>query len=790
MTNLGKERGMDSMSMTFNTVNQIKKGTMLYVQNTPVESVSLVVKGRVLVYNAGTKIVCGPGSFLGISDLVEGNYAASYYAVEDVQIFPIVAKNIDDVEELLENRTDYRSTIVTALSRQITELYRGYTVMEKGAMALKNFIESTYENYISSGKKYSISVTRMSEIESLPEMETYENIADIKYYVACASLPVEVQKAYYAHSSEIALHHMEEQITIISNLQEYGEKIALYTQSLFGYLFGADPSLYQSVAQMALDMKKQKADLQSILRCLSEAKNIISEVEKRMQTNTGRKLVYDKEKLEQINALLDGLENTDAEHDDTVSAATAVRYAGVDTETIERELNGSLGKLLAYSQLSEEVCNKFQQSVLEFMNLQDKYSTEDDARKLRKNLANGFYELYEAIFMRARNEENPERLVQLFLNYGFVDERLLSKEQLIQLYCLEDQKEKEGPCRVYTGPQWLEAVLTGKKEPSKSEFDMDYYDNLRDMKKNGQITEKQMVEAKTDQLQKFRYELKNMFRYNSRVVSGQISVFVPILYQEAFVGHLDTSLLTTNKVNSLMEKITSVDYSLFYRESMQNDPARHIEKEYIQVEIFPDIILLPVYGSNGAMWQEIEGRKRVSHGRFLLPIFAENDMEDILIRLCGRFRWELCRTIQGTTWNDIKYKSLTSEYVDYIQFYKKNRALSQERKDKLKLQIQKGRGNTREVFVLDYVLWVKNESSGSMRLNKVARELLAMYCPFRKEIRDRLESQPLFQEAMARFNRECQKKVKELDLRYRTMEKKGVVLSEEMQDTLAYYRDL
>ena len=82
------------MGLTLNTVNQVSKGTLLYTQNSAVESVSLVVKGRVLVYNTGTKIVCGPGSFLGVSDLVSGTYAASHYVAEDAQIFPVAATNL------------------------------------------------------------------------------------------------------------------------------------------------------------------------------------------------------------------------------------------------------------------------------------------------------------------------------------------------------------------------------------------------------------------------------------------------------------------------------------------------------------------------------------------------------------------------------------------------------------------------------------------------------------------------------------------------------------------------
>lgn len=779
------------MGLSMNTVNQVPKGTVLYMQNATVESVSLLVKGRVLVYNTGTKIVCGPGSFLGVSDLLEGKYGASYYVAEDVQIFPIAVKNLEDLEMLLENRTDYRGTVVTALSRQIVELYKVYNVLHKGAATLKSFMESSYELYQEIGKKNSMAITKIPAIENMRELEEEMDISGAQYYVECATLPMDIQKKYYAHGSTIAVHHLEEQLQVISSIQEYCEILASYVQELFQGISSSDNEcLFNVAAQMALDMKKVKLDIGQVMKLVNAVKEKTNEVENFLVTKTGKKLFIDKEKMEQIYALL--LEDSgDAEvQEDEVSAETAVRYAGVDTETIEKELNGSLSKLLTYSQLPEEKCAEFQQSVLAFMNMKDKTSTEDDARKIRRTLTNGYYELYEAVFLRDYKEKSKDRIIDLFLLYGFVDERLLSKEQLIELYCLEDQNNEQGPCKVYNSKQWLSAVLEGKKEPSKSEFDMDYNETLRDMKKSGQITEDEMKEAQKNLMKKFSYEIKNMFRYNSKIVSGQISIFVPILYRDSFMGHLDQSLMTTNKVNDIIKKIVAVDYSVFYREGMQNDPENGIEKEYIQEEIFPDIILLPTYGSNGSMWQEIEGRKRVSHGRFIFPIFAENDMEDIFVRVCGRFRWELCRTIQGTTWNDVKYKSLTSEYVDYIQFYKRNRALSEERKEKLKMQIQKGRGNTREVFVLDYVLWVKNECKGSMRLNKVAREILASYCPFVKPIREKLQLQPLYEEAMAKFNRERQKKLKDLDLRYRTLETKNIALTPEMKKTLEFYKDM
>lgn len=781
------------MALTMNNVNQVPKGTVLYVQNSPVESISLVVKGRVLVYNSGTKIVCGPGSFLGVNDLLEGTYAASYYIIEDVAILPISAKSMDDMEEILENKTEYRCGVVSALSRQIVELYKVYTMLHKGAVSLKGFMENCYQNYQEIGKKHGMSITKIPIMENMPDLELEDGVDAAMYYVECAKLPMDVQKAYYSHGSNIAVHHVEEQVGIINEFYEQCEKIASYVQTLFEGVAGADEScLYNATAQMALDLKKKRVDMQPIMKLVNSIKEKTKEVENFLISKTGKKLSLDKEKMEQVYQLLvSGAGEQEAVvEEDEVSAETAVKYAGIKTEDIEKELNGSLVKILQYSQLPQEKCEQFQQNVLAFMSLKDKASTEDDARKLRKSIANGFYELYEAVFERDYKEHSASRLIDLFLLYGFVDERLLSKEQLIELYCLEDQDNGEGPCKVYNIKQWLTAVYEGRKEPSKSEFDQDYNETLREMKKTGQITEEEMKEAQTDTRRKFSYEVANMFRYNSRIVSGQISIFVPILYKDLFMGHLDESYMTTNKVNAIIRKIVSVDYSLFYRESMYNNVEQGIEKEYIQEEIYPDIILLPVYGSNGAMWQEIEGRKRASHGRFLFPVFAENDMEDIFIRICGRYRWELCRTIQGTTWNDVKYKSLTSEYVDYIQFYRKNRLLSEEKKEKLKMQIQKGRGNTREIFVIDYVVWIKNESTGSLRLNKVAREVLASYCPFVKEIRDKIQNQPLYEEAMAKFNRERMKKVKDLDLRYRALETKGKTITPEMQKTMAFYRDM
>jgi len=111
-------------------------------------------------------------------------------------------------------------------------------------------------------------------------------------------------------------------------------------------------------------------------------------------------------------------------------------------------------------------------------------------------------------------------------------------------------------------------------------------------------------------------------------------------------------------------------------------------------------------------------------------------------------------------------------------------------KEKIKLQIQKGRGNYREIFVIDYEAWIKGESTGVLRLNRVAREILATYCPFSKPIRERIKGQPLFADAMERFVRNTLKKKRETEIRFRAIEKEGGEITEELTETLAFYQEL
>ena len=132
-------------------------------------------------------------------------------------------------------------------------------------------------------------------------------------------------------------------------------------------------------------------------------------------------------------------------------------------------------------------------------------------------------------------------------------------------------------------------------------------------------------------------------------------------------------------------------------------------KEPVHLEYLPDIILMPNAGMRGVMWQEIEGKRRNSPGRMVFSIFHLEDLNTSFIRLTGEFRWELCKRIQGSRWNDISDRSLTSEYFDYVQFYRKNHDLSTEAKERVRSSLQRAKNSFKEMFVRDYIIWVMYE---------------------------------------------------------------------------------
>jgi len=343
---------------------------------------------------------------------------------------------------------------------------------------------------------------------------------------------------------------------------------------------------------------------------------------------------------------------------------------------------------------------------------------------------------------------------------------------------------------VYFMHQWLGEIYSMSKDPSVNSFGSDYADTFRELKKQGRLTESDKAAYMNNRDGRLEFEINNMLKTNHRLCQGQISQYFPILHRDAAPYDPMRSFLSPSVINEKLSAILEIDYSLFHREIHYINPEKGIEKEIIMSKVMPDIILMPVYGTRAMMWQEIAGRLRNSPGRFILPVFTDENTSDMILKLAGNFRWELCRTMMGAAWNDITQSSLTSEYADYIQFYRKNRDLTDEAKEKVKSLISKHQNKLRDIFTSEYEIWIANESKGNPRLNRVARSIFTRYCPFSKEIRQNLARQPIYSDLISAFNVQRAKKVRELENRYKAYTKSGGTLDPALRENLDFYKDL
>jgi CRP-like cAMP-binding protein len=773
--------------LKLNNINQVIKDTIIYEQGDEISSVSLVVKGRIRMSAEGTNIVVGSGNFLGLCDLVGDKYGITYTAETNAVIYAFPKMRLSKaVRSLVKANKDYAGLMVASFSRIIRELSITYEKITAMADKLYEFLLSGRTRYTEIAKEAGIKADNIRSIDDIEEYEQGDvDIDKIMYYRACCEIAPDIQKAYFGASSAISVYHVLEQVKLVNAIIAECGRGTEYLKLLSKPLVKEERSLYMQVFQLANTVQHIGGKSGNVMSLFDDIIDYINTLENLMLDKAGVDLEIDHEFMEETYF---SLLNSDVKNDDGNDAdiaLTEMEYQDIS------QLNNSLSFILDYSEIEREEALDFEQYITDFDKLRDKFLTDDDTRTLRRNITKMYYKIYKKVFLKDyKSSESTPVIIDLFLRYGFISEKLLSEELLEQLLSIDRHDVGNASCMVYDMKQWLTEIIEGRKEPSKSEFDLDYAESLRDRKRTGALTEQQVNAMADDRNAKFEFEVDNMFKANHRILYGQVSAFVPFLFTDGCASSLLKTFMSGDRINAAVHRLLQIDYSAFYREGLYKGEAEGIKKEYIVEEVFPDFILFPIAGSNPIMWQEISGRRRNSKGRFLLPAFLDTDIDAAMVKLFGRFRWELCRTIQGAAWNNIQVKSLTSEYSDFIQFYKKNRELSEDKKDKLKMQIQKCRNNTREVFVVDYENWIKHEAHGGIVLSKPVREIMATYCPFAKDLRDSVEEQPLFRDAMARYNREKGKKTKEYDLKFRVWDKDKVDVPKEIVKTRDYYVEM
>lgn len=456
-----------------------------------------------------------------------------------------------------------------------------------------------------------------------------------------------------------------------------------------------------------------------------------------------------------------------------------------ESYSIPEELKNATEQIINFAELEEEEYQSFMANYNKFKMLEDKLSGDDSVKRLRGRVTEGYWNIYEKCYLRYYQSTELPKPVEMMFRYGFFDEELVRPKTISVLFNLQQRASSdEDDLPVYDLFEWLQKISEREREPSMSAMGETYKKHLQEEAKRRSrktIISPEEIDSVEARLQ---FEIKNMAKECAKVCSGEIFNYSPILLEEAFPGDSDKYFTKKEKIKEVFMKIREIDFSAFYREVRFRDKDRGIE-EFIQTEILPNIILLPTWGKRPMVWQ-VKEKPKESRGRIILPHFVLEKLDNILIGVFGYYRWEIVKEILGPLWNDITQMSLTAEYTDYVQTFKKNKDLSMEMREKIKIEFKKFRSD-RDRFVNDYLKWLNFESKGRPMTNKVVRSIFYRHVPFQKEVRDHIKDMPAYEAIHTRFTNLRRKDIRKLRNKYQKYTKDGKPLPQELQSYIDFF---
>lgn len=773
------------MNLTPGEVNFIEKGTTIYKLGEKVESIGFLIEGNITKSTMQASEEIPPGRFIGVHSLYTGKFTSTFTAETDVSIRIIKADSPSALANFLTENPQIHERMITDLSILLSQLADIYNKLYTQAVIINNSNKSIYEQFKSLSDENDFNCDSISD-ENNFESFSFSSQGFYKDFLEFQEYNENPQKAYTdMRSGKDKL--FSTQAYLIRDIYAAYDELVHYVVTLTNHLAGNNAcSIINYMSELAGFLSSNNESIETVVNLMKKLLESVKAIEFSLKRTCMLPITFD---YFYINKCIKNAGNKSFSTVQKSKKNVDPENTPLD-EPKEIPSGGSLEKIMAYAEYTEEQRENFLGHLSDFVSIPDKFSKKDEDRKVFKKISEKYYELYETVFLKYVDDPDDDLIIDMFLNFGFLDETLLTENELEYLFNIDYNIIESFPCKIFRMKEWLTDVYFGREFASKNEFDEDYNDHVRMEKKLKGFSKEQEKKMLEDKVARVKYEIQNMLKYSSRLLNGRMLTFVPFLYSEGFESTMEKMYLKPESINEMIASIRAIDYSLFYREFMYADRECRIDKEMIQKEVFPIIILFPVAGQNGIMWQETTRKRSDSPGRFFMPSFFIGNLEDTMLRILGRFRWELCKQMMGLSWNNIQNPSLTSRYFDYVQFYKKENELSSEKKEALKSQISKCRNKMNEVFITDYMVWIKNESKGAIRLNSVARRILATHCPFSKEIREKLEKQPLFEKAMVRYKLDKAKKIKELRNRYLALEKRKATFTKELLDTQRFYTDL
>lgn len=740
------------------------------------ESFWYISEGTMQAQFPGGSVTLEKGDMIGICDFNKDCHFFSYRALTDCTVVPYGSPAALTRTKFYMEQPDNRVRFGLCMNRFARKLLNTYTSTYRSCKELYDFLVSCHASYRKSCEQLHIVIKELpgfDELEALDEALT-PNPWQSAYYVGLHNIMLSKTANQLLHENQFIPGYLYHASGDIHNLLEKMQTVSDHAERLSYLLLNESRldlfDLYTSVYyRIGMHNASSGAVAEAIEGICSHAKAQPAIP----AALTERRIAEYRSQLDKMQKMLD----TDA-----AAGGTDVDLSAPGT------LASATDIILEYANCPAELTSDFKNTLIAYKQLPDKNATSQEAMRLRRSLTDLFYQVYTAAFHVSLQDVNIPPILRMFFNFGFVDADLCGMDSACFLYQNVGHYAGSEEHGIYTAYEWLRAVYEGKKEPSINELDVDFEKHVHTLKSEGSITAEKAAEMLTDTVAKVTFELENLFTRGCKITSGRPSVFCPVLSEHQFIRQPQDALLYPDQIIKQIDAIRTADYTVFARKSLTVLSEKENIHDFFNVEILPDIILMPVVGMRGAMWQEIVGRSRLTPARMMLPIFQLEDLEKIMVRMVGEYRWEMCKRVQGARWNDVTDPSLTSLYYDFLQFYRKNPELSTDTKEKIKTGLQKCKQNFKEYFLNDYTTYILFESKGSPHLVKNARAILFGQCPFSAPIRQALSSNPIYQDLLEAHGRSVADRCKKLDNLSKKLISKGEPVPEVMAEEIAFVK--
>ncbi len=243
----------------------------------------------------------------------------------------------------------------------------------------------------------------------------------------------------------------------------------------------------------------------------------------------------------------------------------------------------------------------------------------------------------------------------------------------------------------------LSKVLEEFKEAKQT------YDNVQD-----KINQGGGAAAATNDTEAVKIEFETV-RQMAKMTVGRRGNQFPLFTRE-FYHCTERGTGTRENVIDVLRWIESLDPGVFHR-IHKNIPNR----------IVPYVLLVPTYGDRGFCWEPFDRYNRVtSRGRIVVPMYPK-DLKIAVLTAVADLRWQVAKEKASYYWME---EGLTGQYYQHF--------------DQMKLK-----GDVKEFFIEDYILWMTKESTGVQRLDKDVRGIFWRNMPFPKALKEDLRKRSL-----------------------------------------------